>query len=117
MLYSNKDTMLNIYFYQKISGRIPVKEFLESLPKQDEARISYDLLLLKNKGLKVCGLSLRHISGKLWEIKFKLSSGYRIFYCMVEENLYLLHAYKKQSQKAPGKEITIALKRMKELLS
>jgi len=72
---------------------------------------------LKNKGFKECGLSLRHINGKLWEIRFRLSSGYRIFYCLVAANIYLLHAYKKQSQKAPDKEITIALARMKEILS
>jgi phage-related protein len=33
------------------------------------------------------------------------------------EDIFLLHAYKKQSQKAPEKEILIAVNRMKELLS
>jgi phage-related protein len=32
------------------------------------------------------------------------------------EDIFLLHAYKKRSRKAPEKEITIAINRMKELL-
>ena len=96
---------------------MPVLEFLDSLPDHDKQRIFLDLSLIGKKGLQNCGLSLRHVHGKLWEIRFKLSAGYRIFYCLVIEDIYLLHAYKKQSQKAPEKEINTALNRMKELLS
>lgn len=43
--------------------------------------------------------------------------GYRIFYVTIKQSLtILLHAYKKQSQKAPKKEIEIAEKRMLEVL-
>ena len=56
---------------------------------------------------------------KLWEIKIRaVKSGYRIFYVTVQkETLVLLHAYKKQSQKAPIKEIEIAEKRLLEVLA
>lgn len=91
-------------------------EFIKSLPDHDKQRIFFDLSLINQKGLKNCGLSLRHLDGKLWEIRFKLSAGYRIFYCLITEDIFLLHAYKKQSQKAPEKEIAIAINRMKELL-
>lgn len=108
---------MRLYYYRKSSGKLPVIEFLDSLPIQDSARIRYDLWLLETKGLKESGLSLRHIEGKLWEIRFKLSAGYRIFYCIITEDIFLLHAYKKQSQKAPCHEIQVALKRMKEIFS
>lgn len=39
-----------------------------------------------------------------------------MFYvCIKADNMVLLHAYKKQSQKAPKKEIEIAEKRMLEV--
>jgi len=105
-----------VYYYNKISGKTPVLEFIESLPLQDKEKILFDLTLLRDHGIHLCGLSLRHIEGKLWEIRFKLSAGYRIFYCIISLDVYLLHAYKKQGQKAPAKEIDIARKRMKEVL-
>jgi len=108
---------LKVYYYRKQSGRMPVLEFIDSLPDHDKQRIYFDLSLISHKGLKNCGLSLRHLNGKLWEIRFKLSAGYRILYCLITEDIFLLHAYKKQSQKAPEKEILIGVNRMKELLS
>jgi phage-related protein len=63
-------------------------------------------------------VQFRQIKGKLWEIKILASkSSYRIFYVTVQKDcLFLLHAYKKQSQKTPQKEIIIAEKRMNEVL-
>jgi phage-related protein len=54
----------------------------------------------------------------LWEIKIQsASAGYRIFYVSIKANiLVLLHAYKKQSQKAPQKEIEVAEQRMMEVM-
>ena len=62
-------------------------------------------------------VTFRQIRGSLWEIKIKTHrSGYRLFYvCIKRGNIVLLHAYKKQSQKAPKKEIEIAEKRMLEV--
>ena len=43
--------------------------------------------------------------------------GTRVFYVMIDgPEMVLLHAYKKQSQKAPQSEIDTAEKRMKEVL-
>ena len=46
-----------------------------------------------------------------------MHAGYRFFYVTIKHSLtILLHAYKKQSQKAPKKEIEIAEKRMLEVI-
>ena len=59
-------------------------------------------------------VSMRQIKGKLWEIKISQT---RIFYAVIEKNIMvLLHAYKKQSQKAPQHEIETALRRMNDIL-
>lgn len=56
----------------------------------------------------------RHIESKLWEIKV---SRHRIFYVViVGPAMVLLHAYKKQGQRAPVRELDVARRRMKEVL-
>lgn len=62
-------------------------------------------------------MSLRQIRGKLWEIRVQAGSAARVLYVLrAVEEMVLLHAYRKQSQKAPTREIAIAESRMKEVL-
>ncbi len=90
----------------------PVKDFLDQLQKQSRAEVYAVLEDVKEYGLKAPLVSMRQIQGKLWEIRISQT---RIFYVMIErEMMILLHAYKKQGQKAPRHEIETALRRMKE---
>lgn len=58
--------------------------------------------------------SMRQIRGKLWELRISRT---RIFYVVVVgDTMVLLHAYKKQGQKAPTREIETATRRMAEVL-
>jgi phage-related protein len=57
---------------------------------------------------------MRHIEGKLWEIKLSKD---RVFYVVIAgPDMMLLHAYKKQGQRAPPHEIETARKRMRAVL-
>jgi len=70
---------------------------------------------IERHGFDAVRVQFRQIEGKLWEIKV---SAHRVFYVVIEENeMVLLHAYKKQGQKLPSRERDIAIRRMKELLS
>jgi len=110
---------MRIFFYKTKNGKELVDEYINKFEKVDEAKIRNCLIELQKEGLNSPKVTLRQIQGKLWEIKIKTSGGgYRIFYVTIEnEIMVLLHIYKKQSQKAPKKEINIALKRMAEVLS
>lgn len=106
-------------FYSKSNQRQPVKEFLATLNTQERARILACLKNIEELGFESPRVQFRQIKGTLWEIKIRLASGqFRIFYVAIKNHiLVLLHAYKKQSQKAPKNEIEIAEKRMKEILN
>lgn len=66
-------------------------------------------------GLDASAISFRRIDGKPWEIR---PSQQRVFYVVMEgATMVLPHAYKKQGQKAPKRELDVAKKRMKEALS
>ena len=58
-------------------------------------------------------LNTTQVQGKLWEIKF---ADNRIMYIVVDkDNVYFLHACKKQKGKAERFELDKALRRAKEL--
>lgn len=91
-----------------------VEAFLNDLPKHERADVDAILEDLKDHGLTAPLVSMRQIQGKLWELRISRT---RIFYVMIDFNtMVLLHAYKKQSQKAPRHEIETALCRMREIL-
>jgi phage-related protein len=107
---------MRIVFYK--STRIPVRDFIDTMGKQDQAKVLACLKNIEDLGFDSPRVQFRQIRGKLWEIKIHASGGgYRFFYVSLHSDvLVLLHAYKKQSQKAPNKEIGIAEKRLLEVL-
>ncbi len=91
-----------------------VEDFLNALPKQERAEVDAILEDLKDHGLAAPLVSMRQIQGKLWELRISRS---RIFYVLLGTNtMVLLHAYKKQGQKAPRHEIETALRRMRNVI-
>ena len=92
-----------------------VEDFLNDLPRQERADVDAILEDLRDHGLAVPLVSMRQIQGKLWELRISRS---RIFYVLLGSNtMVLLHAYKKQGQKAPRREIETALRRMRDVLN
>ena len=99
-----------IAFYQTQSGRSPVVDYLRKLPLDERVEIDAVIEDLTVHGIDAPLVSMRHIIGKLWELRIFQT---RIFYVMVKSNrMVLLHAYKKQGQKSPKNEIETARKRM-----
>ena len=106
---------MKVTFYTTASGRSPVLDYVHDLSKPERARLLEALHQVEQYGFDAVRTQFRQIEGKLWEIKV---SAHRVFYVMVQqEEMVLLHAYKKQGQKLPLRELEVALKRMKEVLS
>ena len=60
-------------------------------------------------------LSLPHgkkLDKDLYEIRYKK---HRILYCIKEGWIILLHAFQKQTQKTPKRDLDLAIKRKKQL--
>jgi phage-related protein len=57
----------------------------------------------------------KHLNGKLWELR---PGANRFFYfAYVGRRFVILHAYRKQSQKAPLRELAVAERRLAEVLT
>ena len=109
---------MKIEFYETSSGRSPVTEFIDKQPKREQAIILAVLENICTYGFGAKGATFKQLEGKLWEIKIKTpAGGYRLLYVTIEAHLiYILHAFKKKTQKTPIKELAVARKRLKDIL-
>ncbi len=100
-------------FYYTSGERQPVREYIDALPTDERGVVLATLVDIEERDLAGTAVT-RHIEDKLWELKI---TRHRIFYVLiVGPVMVLLHAYKKQGQKAPPRELEVARKRMKEVL-
>jgi phage-related protein len=110
---------MQIEFHKAASGRSYIENFLKDLTASDRATVLAVFADIRKYGFSAVGCEFRQLEGKLWKIKIRTASGgYRFFYVKLSsDEMYVLHAYKKQGQKAPKRELEIARKRLKESLS
>ena len=103
---------MEIIDYTTIGGKNVILEYLDGLPKKERAEGYRIRLALETDGTQaLTGLDTRQLKGKLWEIKFYSN---RVMYVLYDrENIYFLHACKKQKNKTEKQDIEKAVKRAK----
>ena len=104
--------MWNIEFYEKQDGTTPVQEFLDALPSKHRAKAVWEIELLEEAGTALGLPYVKHIDGKLWELRVKFASDIsRIFYFLpVGNKIVLLHGFVKKTYKTPENETDVAKK-------
>lgn len=106
-----------ILFYETKSGESPVYEFFKKQQPHARSKITHLIDLLSTYG-NTLGLPHSKAMGNgLYEMRIRGKEELRIFYCFKQKNIYLLHAFKKQTQKTPKKELGIAVQRKEEVKS
>ena len=105
----------NILVFETQRGEKPVEEFIISKSPQAKAKIAHLINLLEIHG-NILGMPhSKQLTKGLYELRIRGKEEIRILYCFKEKDIYLLHGFKKQTQKTPNKEIVIALKRIRLL--
>ena len=99
-------------FYRTSMGVEPVRE----LTAEDRRVIGFDNATAEfgwPLGMPLC----RSMGGGLWEIRSHLDHGRiaRVFFCVSGGSMVLLHGFVKKSRKTPLTELTLALRRYKEI--
>lgn len=95
-----------------------VEEEFRSLPKDMQARIARITDLIEGYGLEHVGMPhVRHLDGKLWEMRAKGKAGISrgIYLAFTGKRVVILRIFVKKTEKTPRSEILLALERMKEL--
>lgn len=104
-----------IIVFESRRGEKPVEEFIKSLDSSTIAKVAHEIDLLEKHGPYLGMPHVKKISPDLYELRIRGKQEVRILYGFVKNNIYLLHAFKKQTQKTPRREIDTALKRFHSL--
>jgi phage-related protein len=105
-----------VRFYAQPSGGEPVREWLQSLSRNDRLIIGTDIKTVEfgwPVGLPVC----RSLGGGLWEVRSSLHKRIaRVLFCVADDTMWLLHGFIKKQQKTPPQDLDLAHKRMRQVL-
>ena len=104
-----------IVFYTDRRGRKPALEYIEGQTATDRAGIARHLELLQALGVRISDPYVKHILGKLWELR---PQPHRLIYFMFAgRRIVILHAFQKKSRKTRRSDIDIARKRMNDFIA
>lgn len=102
----------NIIAFESRRGEKIVEEFLKSLESKTTAKAAHAIDLLEKHGQFLGMPHAKRLTHEVYELRIRGKQEIRILYAMIGKNIYLLHVFKKQTQKTPQKEIAIAEKRI-----
>lgn len=103
----------NIIVFESERGEKPVEEFIKSQQSSTQSKITHLVDMLAKYGPTLGMPHVKKLGQSLYELRIRGKDEIRIFFTFKSQDIYLLHGFKKKSQKTPQKEIDIALKRMK----
>lgn len=104
-----------ILTYETSSGEKPVDLFIKKQQPQARSKIIHNVRLLQEYG-NMLGMPHSKMLGRgLCELRIRGKEELRILYFFKQKTIYLLHAFKKQKQQTPQKDIELAFLRVKDL--
>ena len=92
------------------------EEFMK-LPKEIRSKVYWIADLIEKEGLEEIGMPyIRHIQGKLWEIRAKGRNvaGRSLYVAAQGKRVIILRSFVKKTEETPLEEIELSLKRLKE---
>lgn len=100
--------------YRDARGRVPVADYLDTLPLKDRARVLRTIALLEDYGPALRMPHARRLQGKVWELRIDgRPNSYRVLYAAAPERRFvLLHVFAKKTEKTPKREIETAQRRL-----
>ena len=105
-------------FWQSAAGVEPVREWLQSLEKDDRYEIGTAIKTVEF-GWPVGVPACRPMGSGLWEIRATLAQGriVRVLFCVHRGQMILLHGFMKKTQKTPKHDIDLARDRKRQIES
>jgi phage-related protein len=109
-----------IKFYKTASGKVPVKEFLDSLSSKHAQKVAWVLELIERLDqIPVQYFKKLKSTDDIWEVRARIGSySFRILgFIEGDEIIILTNGFSKKSQKTQKKEINLAEQRKADYLS
>ncbi len=98
--------------YESIRKGRPVTEFIQKQKPKTIAKIIHLVDLLEEYGPMLAMPHAKKVDAFLYELRARGKDEIRILYGFVGKIIYLLHGFKKQTQKTPVKELDTARQRI-----
>ena len=100
-------------YFQTDSGRVPVKEFIDSLHDRTQQKYFTVAGLLEEYGKSLPNPHADYIGNDIYELRFTGIEGQiRVFYFFYFENkIVFTNGFVKKTQKAPKREMDLAQRR------
>lgn len=113
---SNKARTWKVRFFQTARGEYPIEEFIEEQDEPTSAKLVSAIELLETDGPFLKSPYIKKLRDKLYELRISGKIAVRVLYTIKDGEYYLLHAFKKKTQKTPAKQLKIAFDRIKEII-
>jgi phage-related protein len=110
----------SVKFYKTQSGKIPVKEFLDSLNSKHAQKVAWVLELIERMDqVPVQYFKKLKSTDGIWEVRARVgSNSFRLLgFIDNDEYIILTNGFAKKSQKTPKQEIELAEQRKADYLS
>ena len=105
---------LSAKFYRSSSGNEPVREWLRALEPEHRQTIGEDIAYVQYKW-PIGKPKVDHLRGDVWEIRSKIGNRIaRVLFAVESQELVLLHAFIKKTQRTDPDDIDLALRRLQE---
>ncbi|MEK7116934.1 MAG: type II toxin-antitoxin system RelE/ParE family toxin [Patescibacteria group bacterium] len=95
--------------------RDDIQTFLLSFDDSIVAKIISALELLDELGKQIRPPRSKKVAKDVFELRVLANLSVRIFYSFYKENIWILHAFVKKSQRIPTKELKIVINRLRHL--
>lgn len=95
--------------------RDDIQTFLLSFDHSTVSRIINALEILDDFGEKIRPPRSKKVAENIYELRVLANLSVRIFYTFHNNNIWILHAFIKKSQKIPPKELKVVVNRLKYL--
>lgn len=109
---------MQVVFWTSIRGDSPITEFIDPIPAKAQKKIVRTFELIEKHGMgfikyfKYC----TKLEDGLYELKIRFDKiFYRILFTLERAVCYILHIFKKKTNKIPRREIETALARARNL--
>jgi len=108
------DRPLAVVFFRTEAGNEPVREWLKSLPREERHTIGEDLLTVQH-AWPVGKPLVSPLGGGIWELRSRLPNRIaRVLFIVTQDEIVVLHAFIKRTQKTPVQELDLARRRKRQ---
>ena len=102
----------DVEYYVTSSGKVPAKDFIESLPVRLKAKVFRDIGLLEEFGTEVKMPYSKHLKEGVHELRVRLGNdrSRMLYFFFRDQKIVLTNGFIKKTQKVPPAELEKALR-------